>query len=137
MIDPRLLQQHFQKVQAKTRPQIPKASSIPDNLPPVSVHTFPAIISETGPDEITPEALTPHAPSHPYVSASELQEELQEVTQALSTLKQTLSQTASIDPGAVPAIEEEIVEPETLEEPELPATSTEEEYDPYGYYSNT
>lgn len=155
MIDPRALQQHFNKVRQREQPQKQLVPRVPDLKPLTAVQAIPVIepvvLEPMQPAVIEPIVL-------PSVDTSELQKELLEVTQALTTLKQALTQTPQIEPVTITVpvsvativtevkeVEEELIikkpEPKPVEEENPYGYSTpksqddKEEYNPYGYYS--
>lgn len=152
MIDPRALQQHFNKVRQREQPQKQPVPRVPNPKPLTAVQAIPVIepvvLESVQPPVIEPVVL-------PSVDTSELQKELLEVTQALTTLKQALTQTPQIEPVtitvpvSVATIVTEVKEEPVIKKPEPKLVEEEnpygystpksqddrEEYNPYGYYS--
>lgn len=147
MIDPRALQQHFNKVRQRERPQKQIIPRVPEPEPLTAVRAIPVvepiILEQTHPQII-----------EPIVDTTELQKELLEVTQALTTLKQSLTQTPQIDPVTITvpiSVTTAITEIKDEQKVSSQRDTTEDEnpygysipdirkdsdtYNPYGYYS--
>ena len=106
MIDPRALQQHFNKVRQKEKPPAPAIPRVPDPIPLATGHVVP--ISEPILETTTEEP--------------EMQEEVIEVPQEIQ-----------IEPIIAPIPKIQELAPVIEDEPVIKEES--DVYDPYSYYS--
>jgi len=127
VIDPRALQQHFQKVHQKERPSKPEVPRVPDPVPLTAVQ---AISIPTSPIE------------HSFIPPIQTQESLPAIKEEakIEPPKELINLVIDVPPPIDRIIINDVEEViETEEDSNLDQTTevskTIEEYDPYGYYS--
>jgi hypothetical protein len=115
MIDPRILQQHFQRVQKREMPPKPEIPRVPDLKPLTAIQAIPV-----------PEPVIEQKVELPPVSKLEVEKK--------EPIDLIIDAPAPIDSLIIDEIEdiEEVIE---LKEEKEVTTEDPTPYDPYGYYS--
>lgn len=127
MIDPRALQQHFNKVRQKEQPQRQTVPRVPDPVPLTAFQAIPISIENVVQKE-KEEAVTT-----PVINKETKIEPKKEIVNLL------INVPALADKIIINDFEEEVIETKnkniTTQTQNLESTRTIEDYDPYGYYS--
>lgn len=119
VIDPRALQQHFQKVHQREQPKKPEVPRVPDLEPLTAIQAIPL------PIKVTPTTLI----QEEYI------DQIPKTVIEKELVNLLINVPKPIDKIIINEIEEDVIESNKKSIQNLETSQSIEEYDPYGYYS--